>query len=120
MIFFVDCETTGTDYWRNEILTKSLVVTDYDLKILEIETFKFRPEFDTWDRESERIHGITYNEASTFGDKRSAYTDMLEFIESFGSNHMYVCHAFPMFGKLDYFDYQFSFSPVRDDILCLL
>lgn len=61
-LLFVDLETTGTDSLRNEILTLSIAACDRwgELESLEL---KMRPEYDSWEIEAEKVHGISRFEA---------------------------------------------------------
>lgn len=107
-LFFIDLESTGFDYWRNEILTLYVIVADYhSLKIREEKLFKFQIEnAKNWGREAERVHGISLSQALYFPPKKEASEELLSLLEkySFNGPQVLVCHAFDKFRKGDLFD----------------
>lgn len=107
-LFFVDIETTGTDYWRNEILTWSMSAVDYySLEQIDEIELTFKPHnLKFWSRDSEKIHKIPLSKALYFEDKMTSSLKALEFIEkySFNSPQVLVCHAFDKYRNGDLFD----------------
>ncbi len=111
MIHVVDLETTGLDQWRNEILTCAVVTLDNDLKEVSRNEFKRKPEYpEQWSLDAEAVHGITWDESLAFPNSKNFRQDLKEYLQSFGSKALFVCHALPMYGGLDLIDYQFIFS----------
>lgn len=103
--FFVDLETTGLEPMRNEILTASLSVTDYDSQV-EIDSIelKFRPtRIAWWNVESAAIHGVTLDEAMTFPSTKESTDRMYDFLlkHSRSRTQPMVCHALKFAGFFD-------------------
>lgn len=106
MIGVIDIETTGVDYWRNEILTLSLgIYSDNQDEIASIE-LKFRPvRMKYWKDEAEAVHKISKEEAKNFPDANESWGQFFDFIEENVSSPIpFVCHAL-WFGH--YFDRAF-------------
>jgi len=111
MIHVVDIETTGLNQWSNEILTCAIVTLDNDLKEVERNEFRRKPEcIAQWSRDAEEVHKITIEQAITFDSGKVFRKNLKEYLLSFGQDSVFVCHSYPMFGKLDLIDYQFIFS----------
>lgn len=104
-VFVVDIETTGLDFWRNEILTISISAVSNFVTVSE-EVFKFKPERKQYySAESEQIHGISLKEAMGFNNSKKEWNRFLDFISSFSERPLpIICHAM-WFGK--YFDSTF-------------
>ena len=106
-LFFVDLETTGFDYWRNEILTWSMSAVDYSsLEVLDEIELNFKPHnLNHWGHEAEKIHKITVSQALYFEDKLPSTTKALEFIEKHSQGaQILVCHAFDRYRNGNLFD----------------
>jgi DNA polymerase III epsilon subunit-like protein len=104
-MFFVDVETTGTDYWRNEIITLSISFCDEELNECDSALFRFRPKYkDFWEEGAEAAHGIAWDEAANFPDAEIEWKSFLSFIGYHGNRSPLVCHA-KWFGH--YFDHAF-------------
>ncbi len=111
VIFFVDLETTGLDAMRNEILTASISVCDYQtLEQIEKISLTFKPEnLAFWSEEAEKIHGITPQKALLFTDKKTASREMAAFFNKYkkkGTQPL-VSHSKLWMGG--YFDQNFLF-----------
>jgi DNA polymerase III alpha subunit (gram-positive type) len=102
-ILVVDCETTGTDSLRNEILTLSISACDRwgEIEALEL---KMRPEYDSWEAEAERVHGISRFEAERFDTQLEGAKKLIDFLNKYPASVL-VCHAAMMFNSL--FDVNF-------------
>lgn len=98
-----DLETTGTDSLRNEILTLSIAACDRQGEIDSLE-LKMRPEYDFWDAEAEKIHGISRFEAERFMPQIEGAKKLIDFLSKYPDS-MLVCHAAMMFNSL--FDVNF-------------
>jgi len=104
-IYFVDIETTGLDFFRNEILTMSLSVCDRELNQIDEADFCFKPKNEAWSTEAENIHKITKDIAQLFNESDSEWFRFLSFISKYSKKRdLMVCHALWM-GK--YFDSAF-------------
>jgi DNA polymerase III alpha subunit (gram-positive type) len=107
LAFVIDIETTGLDYWRNEILTLSVSAMQLDgYNELDKELFQFRPTRPKFfSQESEEIHGISIDQAMNFPEQRKEMKRFLNFLKAYASKpQLMVCHA-KWFGK--YFDSAF-------------
>lgn len=122
ILFFVDLETTGLDAMRNEILTASLSVVDYNtLEEIDSIDLKFRPEvLQHWSKEAEAIHGISLPMALSFPEKAESTRKLLEFLSKHRKDGVQpmVCHALNFKGG--YFDTNYlaqHFFRTKDDLL---
>lgn len=110
-IMAVDIETTGLDYWRNEILSMSLGAMDYEtMEPIASEEFVFRPKnLQYWSVESQRIHKISIAEAIHFEPKAEATRRFMQFFEKHckGVPQILVCHAFDKYRTGAFFDVAF-------------
>ena len=104
---FVDVETTGLDYIRNEIVSISSIICDQELNKLRKKTIKVRPEnLHYWSEESEKIHGFSKDDCLNHTPKNEAIAIFEEFLFEDKIQRMaFVCHAKSMYGEMDYFDY---------------
>jgi DNA polymerase III epsilon subunit-like protein len=69
----LDCETTGINPYYNEVIEAYFYIddkTNYHLKV--------KP--DNWSYEAEQIHKISYAQASTYPDKKTAYRELLKWL----------------------------------------
>lgn len=83
---FLDCETTGFDSIRNQVLTLACYVTDADYNILGEHYAEFRPEGRKeiiWSEDAEKVHGINWEKALTFPSIKEASSGFIEFIKKF-------------------------------------
>ena len=105
--FVIDIETSGLDPFRNEVLTLSVsAVSIQDDRELDSELFLFKPENKAfWSAESESIHGISWEKAKLFEDKKKEWLRFIKFLSCYAHKpQIMVCHAM-WFGK--YFDSSF-------------
>lgn len=86
-IFFVDLETTGLDFFRNEILTASVSVCDYEtLAEIDAIELKFKPEnLQFWSPEAEKVHGIKLQQALDFPENKLSSAELMSFL------HLHKC-----------------------------
>jgi len=97
--FVCDLETSGLDYFRNEILSLSCSYVNGEKELGSIE-LTFRPESKFWDDGAEKIHGISKFAAARFDDRKKSSKKFLDFIQSFPRAPL-VCHALRMRGLFD-------------------
>jgi DNA polymerase III epsilon subunit-like protein len=116
---FCDLETTGLDYNRNEIISMAVIMTNHQLDRLSDFDLLIRPEkIDWWDEGAEKFHGYSLDVCKDFPSKDKALKDFFLYLDSFGQQELsFVCHAKAMYGKDDYFDYQFVRAFISDDKL---
>jgi len=107
-LFVCDHETTGFNYWKNEILTTSFGLYNYStLELLDEIELQFKPS-NLRNFGGEEVHGISVSEAITFPEKRESTKKLLDFIEQVDSDHnAFCCHAPYVYGT--YFDWAFMF-----------
>lgn len=70
---YLDCETTGINPMYHEIIEAYFYINEdinYHLKA--------RP--DNWCEQAEQIHKISYAQASTYSDKKTAYRELLKWL----------------------------------------
>lgn len=107
-IVTVDLETTGFDYWRNEILTWSMSALDYfSLERKASIELTFKPQnLQFWGAGAEAVHGISVSRALYFDPKKKSTDRALEFISDHckGSPQILLCHAFDKYKKGDLYD----------------
>lgn len=97
-----DIESTGLDFWRNEILTISASIMD-GLKVVDEFEGKFRPiDFQTWSSEAEQVHKISVPDAMAFNDQKEETIRFGKFISQVKKQSDFVCHAINYRGS--YFD----------------
>lgn len=93
---FIDCETTGFDSIRNQVLTLACYVTDENYNILGEHYGEFRPEGKkeiSWSEEAEKVHGISWDRALEFKSIGEASGDFISFLRSFkGAPLSFVAH----------------------------
>lgn len=99
----VDFETTGTDPYRNEIITASVSLCNKHGEIDAIE-LNFRPQSQFWDEEAEKIHGISKFQAARFDDPLKSSKLLIDFINQVPGPNILVCHALKF---STYFDWSF-------------
>lgn len=107
LAFVIDIETTGLDYWRNEILTLSISAVKIDgHEEMDSELFTFRPTRPSFfSEESEAIHGISLSTALNFPRQHLEWERFFKFLKAYASTpQLMVCHS-KWFGK--YFDSAF-------------
>jgi DNA polymerase III alpha subunit (gram-positive type) len=93
-MFFVDIETTGLDYFRNEILVMSISFCDYSLNEVDSVLIKFKPQnLSSWSMEAQSVHKITKEQAMAFQDAKISWKMFFDFISCYGNNSPLVCHA---------------------------
>jgi len=107
-----DLECTGLDPWRNEILTISTIVADEKFKELGRYTGKIRPRnWEWWSDDAEAVHGISKEDALSFGNSADVLDDYLRFLREFSSGAFsFVCHALPLKSRVDLYDRNFLFA----------
>lgn len=103
---FSDCETTGFDPVRNDMISVSLIVTDSNHNIIDKYYDEIKPDFNKfYSEEAEKIHGFTKRDMKNFKPRKEACIDMLKFLKPFKDKNNtprpFVFHA------LRNFDYQF-------------
>jgi len=122
MKVFFDCETTGLDPLRNDIITGFFLLTDNNNNIideLEIEVAPDRSYF-TWSPAAEKIHGIKMETAYDFPPREKVIITILEFFDrnlnQRPSENIFIMQAYPykFFGQdgqpsWPYFDWHFLF-----------
>lgn len=101
--YVFDIETTGTDYFRNEILKISCGIYDDGIEIdsLELSIKPQRKQY--WQSEAERVHRISWEQAQGFHSANYCYSELIKFMHFYGMGD-FVCHAL-WFGN--YFDRAF-------------
>lgn len=106
MIAVIDIETTGTDYWRSEIIALSVGLYKDSGEIVAEKDLYFRPvRMKFWSDDSEAIHGISKDLAMSFQDANKSWGEFFEFLDSNIEKPIpFVCHAL-WFGH--YFDRAF-------------
>jgi len=97
--FVCDLESSGLDFFRNEILSLSCSYVEDEKELGSIEV-TFRPESKFWDDGAEKVHGISKFAAARFDDRKESSKKFLDFIKSFPRSPM-VCHALKMRGLFD-------------------
>jgi DNA polymerase III epsilon subunit-like protein len=102
---FIDCESTGLNPGTDCPIVTSMILSTSNLQIIGKLTVRSRPvSVSSWGKEAELIHGITEKEADSFEHPEQSIRRIIEFV---GNQRVkFVCHAFPMYGVLDLFDYQ--------------
>lgn len=76
---YFDCETTSKDIYQAEIIEAFFLVVENN-SIVDEYTLKAKP--DNWSLEAELIHGISYQTASLYPEKNSAYKSLLNWLPS--------------------------------------
>lgn len=115
-VTFFDLETTGGNPVSAEILTgyfKTLIINfqegTYDFVAelsVNCKPIKFIPE-------ATRIHGITQDRASTFGDKKMGLRKICEYLKAHNDG-FFCCHANAyIFGKHGHFDW----TVIKNDLV---
>ena len=101
--YVFDIETTGTDFFRNEIITLSCGLYNDGLEIdsLEMNLKPVRKHY--WQPEAEKVHKISWGEAQGFRDANQCFEELIRFMNFYGVGD-FVCHAL-WFGN--YFDRAF-------------
>jgi DNA polymerase III epsilon subunit-like protein len=100
MYSIIDFETVGKNPNVCEPLTCYVVNTDKAFNVISEQFFQFKPE--TWDEESEEIHGIQRQTASTFPPWERSFRELIRFIPT---GNVICCHAnFSVYGSSSYFD----------------
>jgi len=83
-IIFCDCETTGFSTKYHELITVSFIVTDYNLKVIKKGNFYAKPTSrKKWSEGAEEAHGFTFEEASSFPNRRETAIKILHFLKDF-------------------------------------
>ena len=105
-IYFCDIETTGFDYWRNEILTLSISRHDYASLELDDELeLTFKPSNLQHFGGSE-VHGFSISDTLEFEDKSESTSKLIEFFENTNCEHnVFCCHALWRYNT--FFDWAF-------------
>lgn len=105
MVNIIDLEATTKEPGRGDILTLYVIQADTKLNITNKKLFTFKPEFLTkWESEAEKVHGITKQNAIQFQDRKDSFIQFLDFC---GKDSIFYCHAYPIYGALDLYDYQY-------------
>lgn len=106
--FFLDVETTGLDYYRNEIITLSISAYDKYVKNDDL-YLTIRPErLKYWSKEAELAHGISIQQSLLFDEKKDSFSELMRFIDRYSDgNAMLICHAFDKFKTQNLFDVNF-------------
>lgn len=123
---FVDLETSGFVRHGADVLTTSIIITDYELDIKDKKTFFSRPRGKTyWSESAEKVHGIGYQAALEFDEPRRSCIEILHFLKPFKHPDNYpitfVSHDnnnFDYFFFIDHFrreDLHWSTNKVFDD-----
>jgi DNA polymerase-3 subunit epsilon len=118
MNLFVDIETTGFDYFRNDIISIAMILRG-DQEECFRKTYYLKPESKKfWSAKAEEIHKISFNEACSFPAPLDTYNQILTDLSKHFEPHNYVkfvCHARNMFDlkfihcKLNLVDKLFDF-----------
>ena len=106
MIAVVDIETTGTDYWRSEIIALSVGLYQNTGELVAEKDLYFKPvRIKFWSDEAEMVHGINKEVAMNLPDANKSWGEFFEFLDSHIEKPIpFVCHAL-WFGH--YFDRAF-------------
>lgn len=106
LIFFCDLETTGFDYWRNEILTISIESRKYNtLDYVDRFSIDFKPHNLEYYGGVD-VHGISLSRALNFRPKLQSTNDLFDWLISHQSFHnVFCCHALYRYNT--YFDWAF-------------
>lgn len=106
-IYFCDHETTGFDYWKNEIITTSISRHDYDSLELDDELeLTFKPRNLKYFGGSE-VHGFSISDTLEFDDKVESTNKLINFIDTKENHNVFCCHALERFNT--FFDWAFLF-----------
>lgn len=82
---FFDLETTGLDPWRHDIITACFILTDENYKTIDILETKTQPDASTWwDKEAEKIHGISYQETQKWESRARTCVNIIKFLDQNG------------------------------------
>jgi DNA polymerase III epsilon subunit-like protein len=69
----LDCETTGINPYYSEVIEAYFYIDDNN-------AFHLKARPDNWCYEAEQIHKISYAQASTYPDKKTAYRELLQWL----------------------------------------
>lgn len=97
---FFDVETTGLDYIKNEIITACF--TKDDGSYINLQSRPLRKNH--WTLEAQKIHGITWDEASSFTGREFVKSEIYKFFH--GSKGELWAHCNPN-GDSKWFDFSF-------------
>ena len=82
-LFWFDCETTGLDPVKNDIIQLSYVI-EIDGIVKEQEDLKMQPfSYENISQEALNIHGITLDEIKTFEDPKKVYRHLVSVFDKY-------------------------------------
>lgn len=82
-ILWIDCETTGLDPSRNDIITLSLIA-EIDKEVKETLTLKIQPmDWNNIEEEAIKTHGITKEQMRTFDPPKKAHNKLIAFLTKY-------------------------------------
>jgi DNA polymerase III epsilon subunit-like protein len=95
MIAAIDIETTGTDYWRSEIIALSVGLYGDDGQLNAEKELFFKPvRLKFWDKNSEAVHKISLDRALTFPDPNESWQEFFDFLNDNTTGKVkFLCHA---------------------------
>lgn len=105
-IYFCDHETTGFDYWKNEIITTSFSRHDYESLEMESELkLTFKPK-NLKNFGGTEVHGFSISDALQFDDKTESTNKLINWFAEIKTDHnVFCCHALERFNT--FFDWAF-------------
>ena len=92
---FVDVETTGFDFLRNDIISICMIIKEGEKEIDRLIEY-VRPEnYEFWYDQSEEIHGISREQSKEFQSRKSCADKILKLVESLGpwNENIFINHA---------------------------
>lgn len=102
---YVDCETTGFDPIRNDVVSMAIVVTDQKMSIKDRFYQTARPEFNKfYSEEAELVHGFKRDELKKFQSPEILCNSILSFLSKFKSKNnspsLFISHSLRQFDFL--------------------
>lgn len=79
-----DTETTGFSKLNNDLISLSCEIRDFDWELKDEITLYAAPQArKRWSESAEKVHGFSYEEASSFDDPRKTAIKLLHFLKPF-------------------------------------
>lgn len=92
---FLDVETTGFDFLRNDIISLACIIQTDDSAI-EFVGYARPGSNRYWSYDAEKVHGFSFDEAMSFPSQKELCNNFIEFVRPYSKLNFW-CHALGLF-----------------------